>query len=61
MNQEVSRLSWLRGLAELFCGLFAEPGDLGFAVAGYFEEALVEHNWLASADAFQLDLYQYVE
>jgi hypothetical protein len=45
----------------LLCGLLVELADLGFAVAGYFEEALVEHNWLPSADAFQLYLYQYVE
>jgi hypothetical protein len=41
----------------LLCGLFAELADLGFAVAG-LRSAAVEHNWLASADAFQLDLRQ---
>ncbi len=43
----------------LLCGLLLELADLGFATTGYFEEALIlEHNWLASADAFQFDLCQ---
>jgi hypothetical protein len=46
MNVEVSRLIWRRGLAGLFCSLFVEPGDLGFAVACCFQEAPGEFDGL---------------